>query len=195
MFLSHPVAQMCVEDAEIGGGVKQEAAHRHGELVCVFRLLLHLFIPRRPLDFSLQPCVFMFRAFGRGRVGESAPRVLEDLCVNGPRTAHSGVALFKYRHQLLIASTRALGKVSGGSLRKSPDSQLAREKGIERHNEPAMKIQTGFQNVCRWEEKGLCSMSDVISSCTWDFLWFSTQCQDQAAECLSGQIKGNDDSL
>lgn len=34
-----------------------------------------------------------------------APRVLEDHCVNGPRAARAGVALFKYRHQLLNTST------------------------------------------------------------------------------------------
>lgn len=36
---------------------------------------------------------------------QSVPRVHEDHCVNGPHTAHSRVTLFKYRHQLLNAST------------------------------------------------------------------------------------------
>lgn len=40
---------------------------------------------------------------------QSAPRVAEDHCVNGPRTAHSSMTLFKYRHQLLNTSTQALG--------------------------------------------------------------------------------------
>lgn len=55
---------------------------------------------------DLQPCVCVYiQSASRGAKQRHAPRVLEDHCVNGPRAARCGVALFKYRHQLLNAST------------------------------------------------------------------------------------------
>lgn len=61
---------------------------------------------RLPRSTTLCVCLYSER-LTRGKQ-RHAPRVLEDHCVNGPRAARCGVALFKYRHQLLNASTWAL---------------------------------------------------------------------------------------
>lgn len=92
----------------------QEAAHQFSSTESLFVCLgffrgewLHLFIPATPPSASIYnlACLCSERlAWGKQR---SAPRVLEDHCVNDPRAAHSRVALFKYRHQLLNASTWA----------------------------------------------------------------------------------------
>lgn len=59
-----------------------------------------------PRSTTLCVCLYSER-LTRGKQ-RHAPRVLEDHCVNGPRAARCGVALFKYRHQLLNTSTWAL---------------------------------------------------------------------------------------
>lgn len=72
-----------------------------------------------PRSTTLCVCLYSER-LTRGKQ-RHAPRVLEDHCVNGPRAARCGVALFKYRHQLLNTSTWALRN------RRAP--QLRAERG------------------------------------------------------------------
>lgn len=90
----------------------QEAAHQFSGAESLFVCLellrrewLHLFIPAIPMSASIYNLVCLCSERLAWDKQRSAPRVLEDHCVNGPRAAHSRVALFKYRHQLLNAST------------------------------------------------------------------------------------------
>lgn len=87
---------------------------QHRELACVFRRSLKengcIYLYQRFPSASIYHlvCLCLVRlAWAKQR---SAPRVLEDHCVNGPRAAHSRVALFKYRHQLLNASNMSSQK-------------------------------------------------------------------------------------
>lgn len=74
---------------------------------------LHLFIPVTAADpvCRLPPSrrELVCLRTERLKCGEqhSAPACSEDQCVNGPHRAHSTLTLFKYRHQLLDASTPA----------------------------------------------------------------------------------------
>lgn len=74
---------------------------------------LHLFIPVTAADpvcrLPPSPRELVCLRTERLKCGEqhSAPACSEDQCVNGPHRAHSTLTLFKYRHQLLDASTPA----------------------------------------------------------------------------------------